>query len=106
MSGLLIYTGEANSDGTLGGLISMSRINNIHNIFDMSLLEFEQCSRDPICYDIGTTYGQGYENLNGAACNTCSMVSETSCIYNNKYLDRQFVITPNFVSEKIGFFDN
>jgi hypothetical protein len=35
---------------------------------------------------------QGVDAMNAAACHACSLVSETSCPYNNSLLDRRLLV--------------
>jgi hypothetical protein len=59
------------------------------------------CSSDPLCreHDPRRT-----ERMNGAACHACAMVSETSCEFGNRLLDRGMLVS--LPSEKrTGYFD-
>lgn len=59
------------------------------------------CSSDPLCreHDPRRT-----GRLNAAACHACAMVSETSCEFGNRLLDRAMVASlPNI--RPSGFFD-
>lgn len=47
------------------------------------------CSADPLCAE---HTGQGFANLNRAACHACALLPETSCEAGNALLDRALVI--------------
>jgi hypothetical protein len=55
------------------------------------------CSNDPVCSEMES---QGVMGLNQAACHACTLVSETSCEYNNLLLDRKLLIA----EDEKGFF--
>ncbi|MEN8218431.1 MAG: DUF1998 domain-containing protein [Pseudomonadota bacterium] len=87
MSGLLIYTAAADSEGTLGGLIYQAQPSILARHLEQILEEqLTLCSSDPLCaehHPIGENI-----SLHGAACHTCLFSPETSCERSNKYLDR------------------
>lgn len=95
MNGFLIYTSEG-SEGSMGGLVSQSKEENLLRLFNKSFQEAYECSSDPLCWESDS---QGVSGLNLAACFSCSLVSETSCEEFNLGLDRRVVIDPEF-----GFF--
>lgn len=84
-AGLLIYTASGDSEGTLGGLARKGEAPNLAKTLINSFRSAVWCSNDPICMEMR---GQGIDDLNKAACHACSLVSETSCVYNNSLLDR------------------
>jgi hypothetical protein len=88
--GVLLYTGSADAEGTLGGLVQQARYLEDHlaSALRMSAL----CSNDPICAQ--HAHGQSMEErwLHGAACHGCALVAETSCEMRNDYLDRALVV--------------
>ncbi|MGG2093482.1 DUF1998 domain-containing protein [Bacillus sp. S13(2024)] len=90
MMGVLIYTASSDSEGSLGGLIELSKPEKLYPIFLRALERFEHCSSDPHCSD-GDFELQ--TSINGAACHACSYVSETSCEWNNHLLDRRMVVS-------------
>lgn len=47
------------------------------------------CSADPLCAE---HTGQGFGNLNRAACHACALLPETSCETGNTLLDRALVV--------------
>ncbi|WP_374055836.1 DrmB family protein [Rossellomorea sp. FM04394] len=99
-NGILIYTSSGDIDGTFGGLVRMGRKENFFPVVEKALDKARWCSSDPVCSEIGRSSGQGVNNLNGAACHSCSYLPETSCEFGNLFLDRTLLIDP-----KIGFFN-
>jgi len=91
MAGILIYTGQAGSDGTLGGLSRMSNRDKITEIIKKAIQKSTWCASDPICMEIGTEQGQGYYNMNNAACHHCTLIPAISCNHFNLLLDRATV---------------
>lgn len=94
MAALLIYTSTPDSDGSLGGLVRQTKPPEKFEGVLLSSVELARvCSGDPLCreHDPRRT-----ERLNGAACHACAMVSETSCEFGNRLLDRGLVLSlPN-----------
>lgn len=100
MFGVLIYTASSDSEGSLGGLIELSRPEKLKLIFTRALAKMEFCSSDPHCSDAEFEF---QSSINGAACHACTFVSETSCEWGNQLLDRRMLIP---ISEKdLAFFD-
>jgi hypothetical protein len=56
-----------------------------------------------VCTDIGKK-GQGPDNINGAACHNCVILTETSCEQLNSLLDRS-VVVKTIGSNIDGYFD-
>jgi hypothetical protein len=110
MAGLLIYTSTPDSDGSLGGLVRQARLirnddgserDSFGRLLDDVRDLARTCSGDPLCreHDPSRT-----ERLNAAACHACAMVSETSCEFGNRLLDRGMVASlPN--SGAAGYLD-
>lgn len=102
MAGLLIFTSTPDSDGSLGGLVRQVRFlknpdgserDNFGRLLTEVMELARTCSSDPLCreHDPRRT-----ERLNGAACHACAMVSETSCEFGNRLLDRGMLVNlPN-----------
>jgi hypothetical protein len=88
--GLLLYTGSADAEGTLGGLVQQARHIEEHLAYALRMSAL--CSNDPICAQHAP--GQSMEGrwLHGAACHGCALVAETSCEMRNDYLDRALVV--------------
>ncbi|SES88506.1 protein of unknown function [Salinibacillus kushneri] len=97
--GILIYTSSGDIDGTFGGLVRMGKTKNFFPVVDKAIDKARWCSSDPVCSEIGKSSGQGVNNLNGAACHSCTYLPETSCELGNLFLDRTLLI-----DSKIGFF--
>ena len=101
MQGVLLYTASDGSEGSLGGLARQGRPTLFERTLTGAILSTERCSSDPLCYEndpkvTGT--------LSGAACHVCSFVSETSCEFSNRLLDRRTVI-PSTTEEASYFKD-
>ena len=94
MAGVLIYTAAADSEGTLGGLVSLGEPGALGRLLDLALEEAQLCSSDPLCAE--HLPGQHGLTLHGAACHSCLFAPETSCERGNKYLDRSLLIEPVF----------
>ncbi len=88
-AGLLIYTADGDSEGSLGGLVQQGEANRLFPAILAALETANWCSNDPVCSEMET---QGVMGLNKAACHSCTLISETSCEYNNLLLDRKILI--------------
>lgn len=100
--GILIYTGTADSEGTLGGLVEAGCrfTDHLRRALNDSLL----CSNDPVCSEhVPDTSYEG-RPLQGAACHGCLLISETSCEQRNDFLDRA-VVVPTVSTPDAAFFD-
>lgn len=103
MAGILIYTAEGDSDGTLGGLVRMGLPGNFTPMFEQAISEAAMCSADPVCMEAGDKGGQGPGSMNLAACHSCALVPETACEEFNRFLDRGLLVgTPEHPD--LGFF--
>ena len=80
--GVLLYTTQTGGDGTHGGLVSQA--NRFDKIMDHAFHSIDGCSNDPVC---GSS-SPSSKILNGAACFSCLLISETSCEFRNFGLDR------------------
>lgn len=90
MAGILLYTAAPDSEGTLGGLVSLGENpQRLGLLIDHALDAARLCSSDPLCaeHDPGD-----HARLHGAACHVCLFASETSCERNNHYLDRALLV--------------
>jgi hypothetical protein len=90
-AGILISTTSSDSEGTLGGLVELSRPELIKRIIVQGLRKSEHCSSDPLCAHKLPISPEDY--LHGSACHFCLFISETSCERANRYLDRAMVRT-------------
>jgi hypothetical protein len=88
-AGILIYTADGDSEGSLGGLVRQGNVDRLGSTMLAALERASWCSNDPICSELPP---QGLDGLNRAACHACSLVAETSCDHVNSMLDRELVI--------------
>lgn len=88
MNGILLYTGSADKEGSLGGLVELGTTNKLMALMRDAFQEALLCTNDPECLN-NTPAGN---NSNGAACHSCCMVSETACENGNRMLDRGLVV--------------
>jgi len=86
-TGILIFVSSPGSDGTLGGLTSLASDNILPKIVEKSLEKLTVCSNDPVC----SQRELNPQRYRGAACHACIMAPETSCSYQNKFLDRNLM---------------
>ncbi|UXI81812.1 DUF1998 domain-containing protein [Streptomyces vinaceusdrappus] len=89
-TGILIYTAVPDSEGTLGGLVSLAEGNEFDRILRRALADATHCSADPLCSE-RLPHDPG-DFLHGAACHVCLFVSETTCERANRFLDRRFLV--------------
>ncbi|MEP7341953.1 MAG: DUF1998 domain-containing protein [Acidobacteriota bacterium] len=88
MAGILLYTAAPDSEGTLGGLVSLGEPKTLARHLDQALDSMQLCTSDPLCAE-HHPYG---DSLHGAACHACLFLPETSCERGNKYLDRSVLV--------------
>jgi hypothetical protein len=96
MAGILIYTADSDSEGSLGGLVRQGQWERLLPTILLSLEKALWCSSDPVCSE---SKGQGHNGLNQGACHACGLISETSCTHLNTLLSRTLLI-----DKEIGFF--
>lgn len=101
MSGILIYTANGDSEGTLGGLVRQGREDKLPEIINSAIEKARFCSSDPVCIE---SKGQGRDALNLSACYSCTLVAETSCEEFNTLLDRAMLVG-TLDNPSIGFFN-
>ena len=94
MAGILIYTADSDSEGSLGGLVRQGQDDRFVPTLITSIRKARWCSADPICSE--KTDSLSY---NQAACHSCALIAETSCTHFNSMLNRKLLI-----DTKIGFF--
>jgi hypothetical protein len=102
MAGVLIYTAASDSEGTLGGLVSLGEPKTLGRHLDQALEAMKLCASDPLCSE-HHPYRDSL-TLHGAACHACLFAPETSCERGNKYLDRS-VLVPTVDRDKAAFFE-
>jgi hypothetical protein len=88
--GILIYTATAGNQGTLGGLVEVTR--RFVQILRSALERERLCSGDPVCADHDPATADDDRTLHGAACHGCLLVAETSCEARNLFLDRALIV--------------
>jgi hypothetical protein len=101
MAGVLLYTAAPDSEGTLGGLVSLGEPNVLGRLIDQALGDTELCASDPLCSEHDPV--RGGLTLHAAACHACLFAPETSCESGNKYLDRS-VLVRTFNRKDASFF--
>ncbi len=84
--GILIYTTSPGEDGSMGGLVGA--VDEFDNVLEMGLERIKFCSNDPLCSEVRKTP----DRINGAACHSCILISETSCEHRNMWLDRHIIL--------------
>ena len=100
--GILIYTGSADSEGTLGGLVEGGR--RMSEYLKRACSDHLLCSNDPVCSEHVPNDAFEGRPLHGAACHGCLLISETSCEQRNDFLDRALVV-PTISVPNAAFFD-
>ncbi|RZS32196.1 uncharacterized protein DUF1998 [Herbihabitans rhizosphaerae] len=100
MAGVLLYTAAPDSEGTLGGLVSLGRSAHLGHLIDRALESARLCSSDPLCAEHDPVV---HGRLYGAACHACLFASETSCERGNQYLDRALLVD-TLATRDCGFF--
>jgi hypothetical protein len=99
--GILLYTGGAGAEGTLGGLVEVGR--RIEHHLERALELARLCSNDPVCSQHEPDNEREERFLHGAACHGCLLISETSCERRNEHLDRALVVS-TLAAPGFGFF--
>ena len=99
MTGILLYTGSADKEGSLGGLVELGNIGKLVPLMKDAFQEALLCTNDPECM----SNAPAGKNLNGAACHSCCMISETACENGNRMLDRGLVV-PIACRERESYF--
>lgn len=89
MAGILLYTAAPDSEGTLGGLVSLGRSERLSTLIKRALASARRCSTDPLCAEHDPTE---HGRLFGAGCHACLFAAETSCERGNHYLDRALLV--------------
>ncbi len=90
MAGVLLYTAAPDSEGTLGGLVSLGEPDILDHHIAQALEGIRLCASDPLCAEHRA--GQDTLTVHGAACHACLFAPETSCERGNKYLDRSVLV--------------
>ncbi len=101
-AGILIYTGAADSEGTLGGLVSLGEPQTLGRHIQCALGSMLLCASDPLCAEHDPP--QDGLTLHASACHACLFSAETSCERGNRYLDRS-VLVETVESRDLAFFN-
>ncbi len=102
MAGVLIYTADTDSEGTLGGLVALGEPDTLGRLVTEGLHRAALCSGDPLCAEHHADYEQG-TSLHGAACHSCLFLPEIPCEHGNRALDRA-VLLPTIAVADLAFF--
>jgi hypothetical protein len=89
-SGILLYTGTSDAEGTLGGLVQAGK--TIGRYLKLALELGRLCANDPVCAQRSPDSPHDDHGFLGAACHGCLLISETCCERRNEYLDRSLVV--------------
>lgn len=84
--GMLLYTSQPGGDGSLGGLIS--KVPKFEKVVEQAITDLDFCSNDPLCSEQSVSR----TGDSGASCYACLYMSETSCAYFNRFLDRKILL--------------
>jgi hypothetical protein len=90
MAGVLLYTAAQDSEGTLGGLVSLGEPDQLGPLLRQALERAQLCSSDPLCSEHDP---RADGSVHAAACHACQFASETSCECGNRYLDRAALVS-------------
>lgn len=101
MAGILLYTSAPDSEGTLGGLVSLGEPATLDRLLRQALANAALCSSDPMCAE--HLPSEDEDALHASACHACLFAPETSCERSNRYLDRS-VAVETFAHHGIEFF--
>lgn len=84
--GILLYNTSPGDETGMGGLVGS--VNNFGLIAKKALLNVQNCSNDPLCHLVRINP----TTINGAGCINCLFLSETSCEFGNRLLDRHMLL--------------
>ena len=101
MCGVLFYTGSSDKEGSLGGLVELGEISKLRKLLKAAIENALLCTTDPEC--AGSPIGN--DSLNGSACHSCCMISETACENGNRLLDRSLIVPLDGKSDMSFFKD-
>jgi hypothetical protein len=86
--GLLVYTAEGDTVGTLGGLVAFAEPGKFEKVLDKALEIARWCPQDPVCIERVPDVDAGIH----AACHQCLLLPETCCEKFNSWLDRSTLV--------------
>lgn len=84
-TGVLIYTADGDTYGTLGGLVELAEPGNLEKLVAAAVERACWCGADPVC--MNPPVGAGLSTTPGC-CHHCLPVPETTCEWFNTWLDR------------------
>ena len=93
MCGVLVYTADSDSEGSMGGLVAQAKPDRILGLLERTIESMSWCSLDPVCGETASAGG-----LNNASCHGCCLLPENSCEMSNLMLDRRLVSTDSSIS--------
>jgi hypothetical protein len=96
-AGVLLSTAASDTEGTLGGLVSLGRPDHLSRLLEDALRDAGRCSSDPLCAEHQPVDPD--DTLHGAACHACAFASETTCEAGNRWLDRAVLVELPGVSD-------
>jgi hypothetical protein len=99
MNGILLYTSNSDSEGSLGGLVRLGKPGVFEQIIEQAVKRASWCSSDPLC---SHSIPKGVKGSNLAACHHCLLLPETCCETRNEFLDRELIISIN--NPNLGFY--
>lgn len=100
MAGVLLYTAAPDSEGTLGGLVSLGEPEQLGPLMRQALERAQLCSSDPLCSEHDP---RSDSSVHAAACHACQFASETSCERGNRFLDRATLV-PTLARADLAYF--
>jgi hypothetical protein len=100
MAGILVYTAAPDSEGTLGGLVSLGEPDQLGPLLRQAFERAQLCSSDPLCAEHDP---RSDSSVHAAACHACQFASETSCERGNRFLDRAALV-PTLARPDIAYF--
>lgn len=86
--GVLVYTADGDSLGTLGGLVEHADGDRLANLISDAIESSRWCAQDPVC-NSATSDG---DLRRSGACHHCVLVPETSCEIFNNDVDRALIV--------------
>ena len=86
--GVLVYTADGDSLGTLGGLVEHADGHRLADLISDAINTSRWCAQDPVC----NSAKSDDELRTSGACHHCVLVPETSCEIFNKEVDRALIV--------------
>lgn len=85
---LLLYTGEGDVLGTMGGLVELAQPGYLEPLLETAYSNARWCGLDPVCLNPVQHIRQDH----AGACHQCCLLPETSCGWWNEGLDRATLV--------------